>query len=602
MKTLLERRKFLAQLPGMASAAAIPFLVDAGPACLAKAGSTQVCWLDVCAPFIIEDAKLGIHSEIILTSDTFIGREGFVDGKDATEYELLLYSSDGKALGNDGVAKRLTVPAMNATVISVRDLVGDGAEFLGGLIVRLRPNTRTPMHASDLFSSAFIRWKTDGAFDNVHANPDPIQWQAPKAFFYSMPFPSLAEYSCVYACFNPYPTRSVGELLVFDAFGRRSTRLRYDLPPWSTILFDLDSGDFAKRVADTSFGSHARSGSAFGSTLDGGGTIAVTNDPTSVKNFGYLMIKRRGTSRFSVEHPIHQSPPDPVPSKPPIDSTGRFRAKNILYSPLVFHKRRLGGITINSRFHLSSGAPPEDSLWLSPFIVDGNGEVPWQLTRLERTKMPISTKQIERGAIRLGGQQSCIIDTEKLGLPEDLSGGLSLPISPFANHTLMKAELRVEEWNAYAFTHFRPGLAAARGYGKPSQRGGLATDYITAGARLERDGDRILRDEIVCVLNIDDTGISGMPELQIFGPDGLLERAKLGEIRGFGCRHYLLSDLVSPKVNGRELSMRLVDDECILLMSVVHIDHVRRDIALDHGSDRFSTFNEFTCEPTGKYD
>ncbi|QYO65756.1 hypothetical protein [Leptolyngbya sp. 7M] len=93
-----------------------------------------------------------------------------------------------------------------------------------------------------------------------------------------------------------------------------------------------------------------------------------------------------------------------------------------------------------------------------------------------------------------------------------------------------------------------------------------------------------------------------MPELQIFGPDRLLERAKLGDIPGFACRHFLLSGLVSQKVSGRERSMRLVDEECVLLMSVVHIDHVRRDIALDHGSDRFSTFNEFTCEPTGKYD
>jgi len=44
--------------------------------------------------------------------------------------------------------------------------------------IRLRPRGREPMPASDLFSSAFVRWQTKPSFDNVHANPDPLQLAA----------------------------------------------------------------------------------------------------------------------------------------------------------------------------------------------------------------------------------------------------------------------------------------------------------------------------------------------------------------------------------------------------------------------------------------
>jgi hypothetical protein len=43
------------------------------------------------------------------------------------------------------------------------------------------------------------------------------------------------------------------------------------------------------------------------------------------------------------------------------------------------------------------------------------------------------------------------------------------------------------------------------------------------------------------------------------------------------------------------MSLRLTDAKATMLMSLVHIDYGRKDIALDHGSDRFSTFQEFTC-------
>src|SRR5947209_6082384 len=47
--------------------------------------------------------------------------------------------------------------------------------------------------------------------------------------------------------------------------------------------------------------------------------------------------------------------------------------------------------------------------------------------------------------------------------------------------------------------------------------------------------------------------------------------------------------------NYEPLSLRLVDERATLLMSSLHLDYVRRDIALDHGSDRFSTFLDYSC-------
>src|SRR5262245_6794859 len=131
--------------------------------------------------------------------------------------------------------------------------------------------------------------------------------------------------------------------------------------------------------------------------------------------------------------------------------------------------------------------------------------------------VPISMPetQVERGTIKLGGQQSCILDCSSLNLPSGFSGGLSLAIAPLSNHTLMKVELKALEWDAPAFTHFRPGLASARAYQKPAHRMGLATDYITTGARLEGSGNtEISRDEIIGVMNIDDKSIEGEPTLE----------------------------------------------------------------------------------------
>ena len=231
------------------------------------------------------------------------------------------------------------------------------------------------------------------------------------------------------------------------------------------MLVDLRRGEYARSLDETFSGKRSAHANRIGTR---GGTIAVTNRQGSVKNFGYLLIKHAGTPRFSIEHPIHQPPYNPTVARVPFDSAGRFKAQNILYTPLVFRSKKIGGVTLESRFHLSSGAPVEDFLWLSPFITDANGKVVWQTADGSKLPASIPEKQIERGAIKLGGQQSCVFDCARAELPKGFSGGLSLAITPLSNHTLMKVEVAVTEWNARAFTHFRPGLAAARNYQKPS--------------------------------------------------------------------------------------------------------------------------------------
>lgn len=586
----IGRRSFLSLISRFAGGiASLPLL----PHTSASPATVPSCWLDLAAPLIIEDVDLGLRSEIVLTADTFVGSKGHHDGSDATEYELYLYDATGAPVSASGPTTKFRVPAMQTTVVAVHDLIPTRKNYWGGLRIRVRPLTREPMHASDLFSSAFVRWQTDQSFTTVHANPDPLEWQRADSFFYSMPFPPLNEYDCLYSLFNPYDKSSTGLITLYGSSGDTWTQLPYDLKPHSSLLVDFRTGKFVNDPNEVF--SRRQKDQAMHNGVNGG-TIAVTNRAGSVKNFGYMLIKQTEAPHFSIEHPIHQPPYNPTASRVPFDSQGRFKAKNVLYTPLVFNSKKIGSITLQSRFHLSSGAPVEEALWLSPFITDGAGDVVWQAGNGSIFPASVSQKQIERGAIKLRGQQSCVFDCSALGLPKSFSGGLSLGIAPLTNHTLMKVEVLAVEWNATAFTHFRPGLAAARAYQKPPMRGGLRTDYIVSGARFRTEGNKKLADEIIAVINIDDEAISGKPTLEVFSSAGLAARIELDSVPPFSCRHYLLSTLLSKQVSSRDLTLRLVDERATLLMSVLHVDYQRRDIAADHGSDRFSTFSEFTCQ------
>jgi hypothetical protein len=321
----------------------------------------------------------------------------------------------------------------------------------------------------------------------------------------------------------------------------------------------------------------------------------VTNDEGTAKGFGYLMIKQPARERFSVEHPIHQGVFKPRPAVVPFDASGQFRAKNVLYSPLLFRAKRVGAITLESRFYLGTGLPLEAALWLYPFATNGEGEVVWSAMKDAKLTSHLPAAQMERGVIRLASGQSCALDFKQLTLTPNFSGGLAIAVSPDTTHTLMKVEVRVPEWGAHAFTHFRPGLRSARAYQTPRQRGGLATDYIISGARVVKQKSEILGDELIGVMNIDDQGAAGRPALELFGSRGLLARLQLGAIPPFACCHYLLSELIAGAADDGLLSLRLVDERATLLMSAVHLDYARRDLALDHGSDRFSTFLDYGC-------
>ncbi|MCG3146410.1 MAG: hypothetical protein HONDAALG_04473 [Gammaproteobacteria bacterium] len=562
---------------------------------------SRSCWLDVCAPFIIEDAERDLRTEIILTSDTFVGARGHEGGSDATEYEIYLYDADGMAIGADGVTRRLTVPAMRTTVIPARELIAEAGRkekgFWGGMRIRLRPRGGKATHASDLFSSAFNCWRSASSFDNVHANPDPPQWQNTESYFYSMPFPSLAEYECVFSLFNPYDARSSGEIAINDPFGKKVATRRYELKPRASLVFDLNANQltnsFQPLVADKTQSRQNRHH----------GLLAITNEQGAAKSFGYLMIKQPSRGRFSVEHPIHQGVFKPRPAAVPFDAQNQFKAKNVLYTPLLFHQKKIGGqkngpegrLTLESRFYLGAGLPLEEAQWFYPFAVNGAGEAIW--SSLNDVKLPTCLpSQTERGVIKLAAGQSCALDFKQLSLAPDFAGGLCVAVAPDTTHTLLKVEVRIPEWNAFAFTHFRPGLRSARSYQKPEQRGGLTTDYIVSGASLVKSKSAAPRDELIAVLNIDDQGLEARPVVELFGSRGLIARLPLGVVPPFACRHYLLSELFAGEANHESLTLRLVDERATLLMSAVHLDYMRRDLALDHGSDRFSTFLDYSCQ------
>ena len=83
----LQRRNFLSLLMKAGAAGAITPLLPAyrilGQNTQPPSATTDtpVCRLDVCAPFVVEDPTAGIHSEIYLTSDTFMRQKRSSGGR-----------------------------------------------------------------------------------------------------------------------------------------------------------------------------------------------------------------------------------------------------------------------------------------------------------------------------------------------------------------------------------------------------------------------------------------------------------------------------------------------------------------------------------------
>jgi len=57
----------------------------------------------------------------------------------------------------------------------------------------------------------------------------------------------------------------------------------------------------------------------------------------------------------------------PKAAPEPFDAEGKFKARNVLYTPLAFRRHRIGAITLESRFYFGSELPIEDAQWLYPF-------------------------------------------------------------------------------------------------------------------------------------------------------------------------------------------------------------------------------------------
>ena len=99
------------------------------------------------------------------------------------------------------------------------------------------------------------------------------------------------------------------------------------------------------------------------------------------------------------------------------------------------------------------------------------GKPSGQASRTTQRKRTLADGRVKRGVIRLGVGESCDLDLAKTSIKSGFSGGLGIAVAPDISHTLMKVELRIPEWGAHAFTHFRPGLRSARLYQKPTERG-----------------------------------------------------------------------------------------------------------------------------------
>ncbi len=602
----IDRRTFLSGLAGSfvgASALALRAPVLSASqypekSAPARTAADRSCWLDVAAPFVVEDAGLGIGTELLLTATCFPGIDGYSDARFGTEYEVLLYDAQGREVNTAG-AGRMLISSMRPTVVRTSELLGhtgratNAPGFWGSARVRLAPRGPNTTHAGDLFSAGFVRWNTPQNFDNVHAHPA-APAQARGRFYYSMPFPSLEEYHCAFALFNPSEDLSEGWLRLVNPLGQTVVERRYKLRPRQTTLYSL--GDLKPAASP---GEALAISAAPSNGARQGGVVAVVNQTEAVA-FAYTLMKGRDGGAFSVEHPLHfQDNPVKPARKSPFTEKGAFPAEALLYTPMLFSGRRFGGVELESRMYLSASRWLEDALWLMPFVTDERGMIAWVSNRDERFPERVAPAALaQQGVLRLGFFQSCRVDARALPLPDGFSGGFGVAAIPKTSHSLLKIEVRARNWGRAAFTHFRPGGAAHQRYRGVVERGGLATDYIVSGCQVRGRGDRREHDSLLAIMNIEfQDEKPGAPRLQLFGPKGLLAETLPGEFPALACRHYLLSELF-PNLQtepGQPLTLRMMDPEAMMVVSALHLDYGRRDLALEHGSDRHSTWLDYGC-------
>jgi hypothetical protein len=537
------------------------------------------------------DPELQLSSQILLTATCFPGVDGYRDTHYATEYEIDLYDHTGKAvpLENNG---RLEVGSLRPTLVNLAEWAHRDS-FFGGAKVRVAPSPHQMPHAGDLFSAGFVRWDMPGNFDNIHAQPAAPQ-QLFGHFNYSMPFPPLAEYHCAFALFNLDDDESFGNVRVVDRLGRTVVERAYRLRPHQTAIYGVSDLKAA-----------ATPGEALAIVplnepkLAAGGVIVVRNDSEKAA-FAYTFMKGRTGGSFTVEHPLHFAAGALVkPARAtPFNEKGAFPAEALVFTPMLFRGAVVNGVKLETRLHLSASRWQEEALWMLPFVTTGEGRVAWASNKDAGAAGRIAPSAlVQNGAVRLSEFQSCSIDAAALPLPEGFTGGFGASTIPRTSHSLNKVEVRAVNWGRVAMTHFRPGGSAASAVRTVDDRGGLASDYIVSGAHVIGTAANRKRDTLLAIMNIEAAGEPGSPLVQLFGPGGLVASRQLGEYPPMACRHFLVSDIF-PGVQSdpaHPFTVRMQSRGAMMIVSALHFDYERRDIALEHGSDRHSTFRDYKC-------
>lgn len=405
----------------------------------------------------------------------------------------------------------------------------------------------------------------------------------------------MSDYHLMFTLFNPNDVPSVGSIRVVDRMAQTIVERPYDLPPHHTLLYSLETlknyDSPAEGLAITPLQEKRMS--------DGG--VVVVHNTSEAVSFAYTLMKGRQGGTFTVEHPLHFSAD--VPTKParvtPYGPNKSYPVEALLYTPLFFSGQRLGGLEFESHFYLSASQWLEEALWLMPFVTTADGNIAWVSNQDQKFPDRVRPAALtSQGLIRLGAFQSVQMNARDLPLPPGFAGGLGVGTIPKTSHSLLKAEVHVKEWNRSAFTHFRPGGQTSKNYRTVDGRGGLATDYIVTDCQLVGSSGARKRDSILAVMNIEfQNDITGAPKLQLFGPSGIIAEKSIGEFKPLACRHLLLSEIF-PEVQteiGHPATVRMTEPNAMMIVSAVHLDYDRKDLALEHGSDRHSTFNDFKC-------
>jgi hypothetical protein len=553
---------------------------------------TEVCWLDVAAPFVVIDPSQQLSTEILLTATCFPGVDGYRNSHNATQYQVLLYDSAGKEIPLDHGGK-YEIPALRPTLLNIEESSGRNS-FYGGAKIRVAPSPHQVPRAGDLFSAGFVRWNLPRNFDNVHAHPAPPQ-QIYGHFNYSMPFPALEEYHCAFALFNPNDEESFGIVRVVDRMGQTAVQRRYELRPHQTTLYSLADLKTAQSPGEALAIVPLKE-----PKLRDGGVVVVRNDSEKA-SFAYTIMKGRVGESFTVEHPLHFAADTPVKSarSAPYGPKRSFPAQALLYTPMLFRGLRVGELQLDSRFYLSSSRWQEEALWMLPLVTTGDGQIAWASNLDDLLAKRVAPAGLtDQGLVRLTEFQSCRIDSQTLPLPDGFGGGFGVATIPKTSHSLLKVEVRAANWGRVAFTHFRPGGSSAKAYRQADERGGLATDYIVSGVHVIGSASNRKRDCLLALMNIEfEEERTGAPKLQLFGPSGLVAEKQLEDYPPLACRHLLVSVLFPEAQSdpAHPFTIRMQVAGAMMIVSALHLDYERRDLALEHGSDRHSTFQDSKC-------